>query len=174
MSRIEQEEPLTMMFRCEGAELQRQVLDALTAAGFEVTPDIRETTVGSGSDESAISLRIRKGAGATAVPIGYNSPVDPDLFQASMNSIDQGMVVFDPDFKIIFSNPKFTELAEFPEELGKPGTSIADGLRHDADRGVYGPGDPEQIVSDTSMNLPSVIHQRTAGWWPTFCQRPLM
>ncbi len=70
------------------------------------------------------------------------------VLASAIENISDGFVLFDADLRIVQANSKFTEIADYPDHLGRPGTSIADGLRFDAERGVYGPGDAEKIVSE--------------------------
>ena len=136
--------PPTATIDCEDPVLRQAILNALAAAGLSVAVEGCEPGDGRTSEAGGTSLLVREGAASA----GALSSIDPRLFQAVIDSIDQGLVVFGPDLKILFSNSQFTVLAEYPEALGQPGASIADGLRYDAERGVYGPGDPEQKVAE--------------------------
>lgn len=64
----------------------------------------------------------------------------------SLDFIDQGISVFDRDLKLVSSNSKFCELLEFPLRFGKPGTSMEEMFRFNADRGEYAEGDPDEQV----------------------------
>ncbi|NVK18726.1 MAG: PAS-domain containing protein [Methylocystaceae bacterium] len=66
--------------------------------------------------------------------------------QALLQNLDQGVTVIDENLNIIFWNKAFFTLLEFPEHLIKPVMSYEDLLRFNAERGEYGPGDPEQQV----------------------------
>src|SRR6185312_10304535 len=69
------------------------------------------------------------------------------LLQTTLDSIDQGMRVCDRDLNLVAFNRRFVELREVPERLARPGTPLAEFLRYNAERGEYGPGDPEQQVA---------------------------
>ena len=64
----------------------------------------------------------------------------------SLDFINQGITVFDRDLNLVTSNSKFCELLEFPPTFGKPGTTMEEMFRFNADRGEYGEGDPEEQV----------------------------
>lgn len=69
-----------------------------------------------------------------------------DLLQTTLDHMTQGISVFDADLKLVVFNRRFHELLDFPEELGKPGTSFEEIIRFNAERGEYGPGDVEEQV----------------------------
>ena len=57
-----------------------------------------------------------------------------------------GFAVFDRDLKLVTCNKAFSEMREYPADLCKPGTDIADLYRFNAKRGDYGAGDVEALV----------------------------
>ncbi|WP_417431057.1 PAS-domain containing protein [Kiloniella sp.] len=65
-----------------------------------------------------------------------------------VENITQGISLFDRNCKLVLCNKRFLELMDFPEELGKPGTSMADLFRYNAERGEYGPGNIDQQVHE--------------------------
>lgn len=69
------------------------------------------------------------------------------LLQTTMDSISQGISAFDADLKLAAWNRKFLELLEFPPELGRAGEDFASFIAHNARRGEYGPGDPDEQVA---------------------------
>ncbi|WP_181699892.1 PAS domain-containing hybrid sensor histidine kinase/response regulator [Chthonobacter albigriseus] len=100
-----------------------------------------------------------------------------DLMQIALDQVAQGIGVFDQNLRLICWNRKFRELLDLPPEFGQVGTPLVDILRYNAERGLYGPGRPDAIVSDridrfvrrmTTVNetlQPSgtVIEMRTSG-----------
>lgn len=70
------------------------------------------------------------------------------LLDATFNNISQGISVFDADMRLRMCNRRFVEFLGFPEELVRPGASLADLLRFNAERGEYGPGDVEEQVAE--------------------------
>lgn len=69
-----------------------------------------------------------------------------DLLQTTLDHMTQGISVIDADLKLVVFNRRFHELLDFPEELGKPGTSFEDIIRFNVERGEYGAGDIEEQV----------------------------
>jgi len=71
-----------------------------------------------------------------------------NLMVESIAHLGQGVSIFDEDLNLVAFNENFFELLEFSEELGKPGASLADFFRYNAERGEYGPGNIEDQVRD--------------------------
>lgn len=71
-----------------------------------------------------------------------------ELIVASISLLGNGISIFDRDLKLAAFNRDFFELLGFPEKMCVPGRSLADFFRHNADRGEYGPGDPEKLVRE--------------------------
>ena len=70
------------------------------------------------------------------------------VLENTLEHMDQGISIADEKLRIIGMNRRFGELLAFPPELCKPGTPFASFIRHNAERGDYGPGDVEQQVSE--------------------------
>jgi len=66
--------------------------------------------------------------------------------QALLQNLDQGVTVTDEKLNIVFWNKAFFHLLNLPDHLMKPVMKYEDLIRHNAERGEYGPGDPEQHV----------------------------
>ena len=69
------------------------------------------------------------------------------ILETTLETMDQGITMFDDDLNVITANSKFLELLEFPPELFPPGTNLADFFRYNAERGEYGPGKVEEQVA---------------------------
>jgi diguanylate cyclase (GGDEF)-like protein len=61
----------------------------------------------------------------------------------ALSSISQGVLVLDSNFEVVFGNSQFRRMVDVPEALVQPGTSATILFRFLAQRGEYGPGDPE-------------------------------
>ena len=70
------------------------------------------------------------------------------VLRATLENIDQGLLAVDGDLRMLAWNQKFVDLLELPEGIVKPGTTYADFVRYNAERGEYGPGDPEEQVKE--------------------------
>ncbi|MBF0448095.1 MAG: transporter substrate-binding domain-containing protein [Magnetococcales bacterium] len=70
-----------------------------------------------------------------------------ELLETVLGSIQQGLVAYDKDLRLIISNRRFSEIREVPEELTIPGTSFSDLIRHDVNRGEFGPCNVEEFIA---------------------------
>ncbi|MBS0235493.1 MAG: EAL domain-containing protein [Proteobacteria bacterium] len=69
------------------------------------------------------------------------------LLQAIVDSFPGGLTVFDRDLRIKLINEKQRQLLEYPDELFEGGLPTLEELyRFNANRGEYGPGNPEEQV----------------------------
>ncbi|MBE3638216.1 hybrid sensor histidine kinase/response regulator [Mangrovicoccus algicola] len=67
-----------------------------------------------------------------------------ELVQAGLDHIDQGITIFDRDLRLVGWNRRFLDLLGFPEDLAYAGAPFEIFIRHNAERGEYGPGDPQE------------------------------
>ncbi|WP_300176183.1 PAS domain-containing hybrid sensor histidine kinase/response regulator [uncultured Aliivibrio sp.] len=68
------------------------------------------------------------------------------LLQGAIEHISQGIAVVDKQMKLVAWNQRYLELFTFPAGLIQVGRPIADVIRHNAEQGLCGPGDPEVHV----------------------------
>ncbi len=68
------------------------------------------------------------------------------LLQGAIEHIGQGIAVVDKQLRLVAWNQRYLELFEFPPGLIQVGRPIADVIRHNAQQGLCGPGDPEDHV----------------------------
>lgn len=73
--------------------------------------------------------------------------VQSQLLQATLESINQGLCVFDGELRLIAWNQRFFDLYGYPSELARQGTSLAEFLRLNALCGDYGGGDVAALVA---------------------------
>ena len=69
---------------------------------------------------------------------------------ATQENMAQGILVFDRDGRLTHANGRFMELLDLPDRLSVPGCSLVEILTFRAERGDFGPGDPEQLVRQRS------------------------
>ena len=65
---------------------------------------------------------------------------------AGLDSLNQGITIFDAELRLVATNRLFLEMRDIPEHLGRMGTPFEDQVRFRAQRGDYGPGDAEDYV----------------------------
>ncbi len=68
------------------------------------------------------------------------------VLEDTLKHMDQGISLVDGNLNILATNRRFFELLDFPPSLAAPGTPFAAYIRHNAQRGDYGPGDIEEQV----------------------------
>ncbi|MBF0184043.1 MAG: PAS-domain containing protein [Magnetococcales bacterium] len=67
------------------------------------------------------------------------------LLETVIANLQQGLVAYDSQLRLILCNHRFKELLDIPEHLLQPGNTFQELLRFYVDRQEFGPGDPEQI-----------------------------
>ena len=71
-----------------------------------------------------------------------------EMLQAGLDLLDQGITVFDANLRLVAWNQPFLQLLDFPAELAQVGTPFERFIRHNAERGEYGPGDQEAQIAE--------------------------
>ena len=75
------------------------------------------------------------------------------LLQGAIEHIGQGIAVVDKQLRLVAWNQRYLELFDFPAGLIRVGRPIADVIRHNAQQGLCGPGDPEVHVRKKGLSL---------------------
>ncbi|MBM7038234.1 hybrid sensor histidine kinase/response regulator [Vibrio ulleungensis] len=75
------------------------------------------------------------------------------LLQGAIEHIGQGIAVVDKQLRLVAWNQRYLELFDFPAGLIRVGRPIADVIRHNAQQGLCGPGDPEVHVRKRVYHL---------------------
>ncbi|KIL99507.1 Sensory box histidine kinase/response regulator [Paramagnetospirillum magnetotacticum MS-1] len=86
------------------------------------------------------------------------------LLQATLESLTQGVAVFDRSLRLVAWNQRYIDLHRFPDGLVHEGTHYSEVLRINAERGEYGPGDPLDYVAGriaaALTNLPRAFERQ--------------
>ncbi|RED48507.1 PAS-domain containing protein [Aestuariispira insulae] len=69
------------------------------------------------------------------------------LFSA-LDKLDDGITMHDSEFRLVYTNLSAITLLDLPVSLMRPGTPLEDVFRFNAERGDYGPGDVDAMVSE--------------------------
>ena len=69
------------------------------------------------------------------------------LLQGAIEHVSQGIAVVDKQLRLVAWNQRYLELFDFPPGLIQVGRPIADIIRHNAQQGLCGPGEPELHVN---------------------------
>ena len=89
------------------------------------------------------------------------------LLQSTLESMGEGISVFDGQERLVAWNERLIELTGHPRTMFRVGTPILDFVRHNAQRGEYGPGDPDERTQE-AYRLATLPHpQRQARWRAT-------
>ncbi|HEY3917439.1 MAG TPA: PAS-domain containing protein [Stellaceae bacterium] len=75
------------------------------------------------------------------------------LLNATLQNMEQGLVVFDSELRIRLWNDKICEIFDLPSETIKVGLPAAQPIRLLAQKGAFGPGDSEQLAKDRMQGL---------------------
>jgi histidine kinase len=84
----------------------------------------------------------------------------------SLEHLPQGVVIIDADLNLVAWNSRYVELFRFPSDLMRVGQPIADLLRHNARRGLLGPGPVEDAIERRLAHLRSGtphLHESAKG-----------
>jgi len=68
------------------------------------------------------------------------------LLQATMENVSQGISVVDGDGRIVAWNGRYLEMFEYPPDMVRVGTPVAELIRWNAQRGEFGDTDPEAQI----------------------------
>ena len=82
------------------------------------------------------------------------------VLRATLENIDQGLFAVDGDLRMLAWNQNFVDLLELPEGIAQPGSTYADFVRYNAERGEYGPGDREEQVKERVAAARQPLAQR--------------
>lgn len=75
------------------------------------------------------------------------------LLQGAIEHIGQGIAVVDKQLRLVAWNRRYLEMFTFPSGLIQVGRPIADVIRHNAELGLCGPGDPDEHVRKRIYHL---------------------
>ena len=70
-----------------------------------------------------------------------------------LDQLSEGFAIFDRELRLVFCNKPFLDLRGYPEALCRPGVTLAELFLHNATRGDYGPGAPDDQVAERIKTL---------------------
>ncbi|HUF86610.1 MAG TPA: PAS domain S-box protein [Thermohalobaculum sp.] len=71
-----------------------------------------------------------------------------ELLETVFENLGHGISVVDADLRVVLFNRLFLDLLGFPADRFAPGDPFEAFLRYNAERGVYGPGDVDELVRE--------------------------
>lgn len=84
----------------------------------------------------------------------------------SLEHLPQGVVIIDADLKLVAWNSRYVQLFRYPADLMQVGRPIEDLMRHNARRGLLGPGPVEEAIERRLAHLRSGtphLHESAKG-----------
>lgn len=84
----------------------------------------------------------------------------------SLEHLPQGVVIIDADLRLVAWNSRYVELFRYPADLMQVGRPIEDLMRHNARRGLLGPGPVEDAIARRLTHLRSGkphLHESAKG-----------
>lgn len=80
-----------------------------------------------------------------------------NLIDTILLSIEEGVTIYDTEFRLVAWNDRYSEMGITPQEHVKRGLHIEDTYRMAAQLGVFGEGDPEQIANERIRDVYSGV-----------------
>ena len=96
------------------------------------------------SEGAAVNDRVKTARGTKSAATATT------LLQSACDRLPVGFALFDAEFRLAASNPRFAALRGYPRKLVKAGTPLESFVRMDAGRGEYGTG-PVDAVTRTRL-----------------------
>ena len=144
----------------EVAELERKVIESGEIVILEAESVLHRTKEGRPTIYRLMKFPVRDregtimGLGTAMTDITEQKEAERELahqkaiLETTLETMDQGITMFDEKLNVITANSKFMELLKFPKDRFPPGTNLSEFFRYNAERGEYGPGDIEQQVQE--------------------------
>ncbi|TYC79984.1 diguanylate cyclase [Stappia sp. BW2] len=90
-----------------------------------------------------------------------------DTLQSIFDNFPGGIVHYDEAYRLASSNEQFLTLLDYPQDLIDRKPSLYDFFHYNAERGDYGPGDPETLAMERykqyDLKKPQVFERRAAN-----------
>ena len=144
----------------EVAELERKVIESGEIVILEAESVLHKTQEGRPTIYRLMKFPVRDregaimGLGTAMTDITEQKEAERELayqkaiLETTLETMDQGITMFDEKLNVITANSKFLELLKFPKDRFPTGTNLSEFFRFNAKRGEYGPGDVEQQVQE--------------------------
>src|SRR5262245_50964866 len=141
-------------------------MPALQALAMMVVPEM--TPMRSRSSHRPIKPAKPAGKAGKAGPRPRSAQADLGLIETVLDSMTEGVALFDPDLRLRFINRQLVEFQDFPAAIARIGTPLADLIRFQVRRGDYGEVDAleEMVGARLAMMRQadgSRYERRTAG-----------
>jgi signal transduction histidine kinase/Na+/proline symporter len=111
------------------------------------------SAIGAASSRLALSLLLRRRNVSTEAALKLLDDVSAaiqysrDVLQHAIDHARQGITVLDRDLQLVAWNRAFVRLYQLPPEMVRVGIGLEEVIRFNAERGSYGPGPVDDVVS---------------------------
>ncbi|MEN3930148.1 NahK/ErcS family hybrid sensor histidine kinase/response regulator [Microvirga sp. W0021] len=138
------------------AHSQNMILDDREEADLHLlrfAEHLLASVIGAASSRLALSLVLRRRTVSTNAALKLLDDASAalqysrDLLQHAVDHARQGITVLDKDMTVLTWNHAFVELYELPPSMMHIGIGLDEIIRFNAERGSYGPGSVEELVS---------------------------
>jgi len=140
----------------EGTELRAKNASGISFP-VEVSLSPVETDEGKVVAASVRDITERKATADTLAERTQELEQKSSLIEAVLGSINQGLIAYDKELMLIVANDQFRKIRNIPEKITQPGSSFADWIKFDTERGEFGDGDPEQIIHDQILQAKAFV-----------------
>lgn len=117
------------------------------------------SAIGAASSRLVLTLMLKRGAVSTSAALKLLDDASAaiqhnrDVLQHALDHARQGITVFDSNLRLLAWNREFRDLLQVPADVLRVGLGLEQLVRFNAERGLYGPGDPEDLVADRVERL---------------------
>jgi diguanylate cyclase (GGDEF)-like protein len=98
------------------------------------------------------------------------------LFDAALNNMSQGLVLFDSDRRVVICNKRYQDMFGFTADQVKPGTPIAELIRHRLSLGLKVPADGDSYIRtqvEGPITADNAYHEFADGRIIAYAIRPM-
>ncbi|MEO1544939.1 MAG: NahK/ErcS family hybrid sensor histidine kinase/response regulator, partial [Pseudomonadota bacterium] len=144
------------------AQSRSQTLPPTAEADLQLirfTEHLLTSSIGAASARLVLALLLRRGnvSGQSALKLLDDASealqYNRDLLQSAIDQVGSGLSVFNSDMRLICWNRKFREIFRLPADVGQVGAPLDQILRALAERGDYGEGEVDELVSERLMKM---------------------
>jgi Na+/proline symporter/signal transduction histidine kinase len=125
------------------------------------------SAIGAASSRLVLSLLLRKRTVSTQAALKLlddaNAAIhyNREILQTALEHVSEGIAVFDKEMQLVCWNRQFGEILDLPRDIIGIGTRLDEILRLHAERGVFGVGDIEDLVSERAARYAAAVEPFT-------------